>query len=394
MTETTNKAFKYSNVRIITRGAYDIQHLRIEIGNRIWANFRSKFGLESSQKESELETVKLDVLKELRKSYRLITKGVTDAKISPKHFTGDSIISTLTEFILLSHYFDIEKQEEKHFRDLEKVLRDFPIYTEFLKDVKGIGPAMAGVIISEIDIHRAKYPSSLWKLAGLDCAPDGRGRSRRAEHLIDVEYTDKDGNKKLKKSITFNPFLKTKLIGVLGTSFLRSKSPYAQIYYNYKTRYENHPNWIEKTPKHRHNAAIRKMVKIFLIDLHMKWRELEGLEVSLPYHEAKLGIKHTEGSSLAIETNETKPIERDIMTKETDAKKRDNSVEESKATERAQKREEPREGERVIRSKETSIIDRDKIAKKTTKTKRAMIPLETKTINRDSELNGVTKPAS
>ena len=46
---------------------------------------------------------------------------------------------------------------------------------------------MAGVLISEFDIHRARYPSSMWKYAGLDVARDGRGRSRKAEHLVEVE---------------------------------------------------------------------------------------------------------------------------------------------------------------------------------------------------------------
>jgi hypothetical protein len=38
--------------------------------------------------------------------------------------------------------------------------------------------------------------------------------------------------------------------------------------------------------------AIRYTIKIFLQDLWLKWRELEGLPVSAPYHEAILGHKH------------------------------------------------------------------------------------------------------
>jgi hypothetical protein len=34
------------------------------------------------------------------------------------------------------------------------------------------------------------------------------------------------------------------------------------------------------------------MIKMFLIDLHIKWRELEGLEVYPSYAEGKLGYKH------------------------------------------------------------------------------------------------------
>ena len=93
--------------------------------------------------------------------------------------------------------------------------------------------------------------------------------------------------------ISFNPFLKTKLSGVLGASFLKSKNElYATSYYEYKERLENHVDHKNKTKGHRHNMAIRYMIKRFLADLHVVWRTQEGLSVSVPYSEAKLGMKH------------------------------------------------------------------------------------------------------
>jgi hypothetical protein len=44
---------------------------------------------------------------------------------------------------------------------------------------------------------------------------------------------------------------------------------------------------------HIKNMSIRYMLKIFLLDLWSKWRELEGLPVSAPYEEDKLGIVHS-----------------------------------------------------------------------------------------------------
>lgn len=38
-------------------------------------------------------------------------------------------------------------------------------------------------------------------------------------------YIDKDGKEQMKKSLTYNPFLKTKLVGVLGSAFLRAETP-------------------------------------------------------------------------------------------------------------------------------------------------------------------------
>ncbi len=202
------------------------------------------------------------------------------------------MISTYTELCLLAQYVELESQEASHFRRMEAVLNDYPIFTQFLEPTRGCGPAMSGVIISEIDIHKAKYASSLWKLAGFDVAPDGKGRSRKKEHLVEKEYTDREGEIKTKVGITFNPFLKTKLY-VLATCFLKAgDSPYRKAYDEYKHRLENHPAHAEKTKGHRHNMAMRYMIKRFLVDLYKAWREIEGLEVHPEYSEGKLGYKH------------------------------------------------------------------------------------------------------
>ena len=280
------------NLRALVRGAYDIQKLRIQTGNRLVANFKSKLGQKPQESEKTLDAEATLILNQLRAHYKKITDGVTKFPTQAK-FKGDEVISSFTELCLTRQYVVMDAEEAQHFKNLKGMLAVFPIYSEFLLSVKGVGPAMAGVIVSELDPHRAKYPSSFWKYAGLDVGPDGAGRSRKKEHLVKSEYTTKDGEVKEKDGITFNPFLKTKLIGVLGPSFLKVKdSPYARNYYEYKARLENHVNHKDKTKGHRHNMAIRYSVKRFLVDLHKKGRELEGLPVSLEYAEAKLGMKH------------------------------------------------------------------------------------------------------
>lgn len=324
------------NLRVIVRGGYDLQRLRIQMGNRLVGNFKAKLGQAPGASEETLDDESKKMLADLRAVLPKITdmftlsenpesdeipeevsgedrkaakagkmivdlvsiryKAVTDnRKTFPirSSFKGDPIISNYTELTLIAQYVDLEKQEKQHFRRLENILEDYPIYTKFLSEVKGCGPMMSGVILSEIDIHKARHPSSLWKYAGLDVGPDGKGRSRRAEHLVDRTYKDKEGNDAIRKGITFQPLLKTKLIGVLGPSFLKCKgSKYGEIYYNYKHRLENHAVYKDVSKGHRHAMSIRYAVKQFLLDLHMAWRALEGLEVSLPYHEAKLGMKH------------------------------------------------------------------------------------------------------
>jgi hypothetical protein len=291
-------------LRTFVRGAYDFQKLRIQTGNRVVANFKAKLGQWPS--ETEEDSLDMDgkkILADLRKRHDKLMDGVKSFP-KVKNFKGDEVISSFTELCLVAEYLSMEANEDSHFLKLKHILKEFPIYTEFLEGVKGVGPAMAGIVIGEIDITQAEYASSLWKYAGLDVINvtkevEGKetevweGRSRKKEHLREYEYIDSNGDTQTKMGITFNPFLKTKLIGVLGSSFLRvGKAKYSNAYYDYKHRLENMPAHAEKTLGHRHNMAIRYMIKLFLQDLYVEWRQIEGLPVAKPYAEAKLGLKH------------------------------------------------------------------------------------------------------
>ena len=283
-----------SNLKTIVRGAYDIQKNRIQTGNRLVGNFKAKLGQAPSEKEDTIDKEGQQVLLNLRRSHKLLTDGVASFPRQAT-FKGDEVISDYTELCLVDNYLELEAQEKSHFRRLGNILKGYPIYNEFLLGVTGVGPAMAGVMLSEIDITKAEYPSSLHKYAGLDVASDGQGRSRKKEHLEDSEYVDAEGEVKIKKGITFNPFLKTKLVGVLGSSFIKQspdKCIYRKIYDDYKHRLEHMDAHKEKSKGHRHNMAVRYMVKMFLVDLYNAWRRIEGLPVALTYSEAKLGKVH------------------------------------------------------------------------------------------------------
>lgn len=143
-------------------------------------------------------------------------------------------------------------------------------------------------------VHGAKIID--FQIEDLDefvACPDGHyvGRSRR--HLVDVEYVDKNGEVKTKKGLSYNPFLKSKLMGVLADGFIKCPgSKYEQIYRNYRNRLDNSPNHYGKTAAHKHMAAKRYAIKMFLQDMWVIWRTLEGCEVSEPYPVAKLGMNH------------------------------------------------------------------------------------------------------
>lgn len=370
-------------IRTLVRSVYDLQKIRMQMGNRLAANFRSKLGVSQPDGNEDGEKI----LNLLKKSYARLTDGIVDElksnMPSPRKFVGDELITSYAELSLVDQYVKLLASEEQSFGNLGRALKGIPIYDQFLADIRGVGPAMAGVIISEIDIHVATYPSSLWAYAGLDTVQvarymddqgklktlpanstelefspaEGRyyykefpielidqGRSRKSEHLVEREYTTAGGELALRKSITYNPFLKTKLMGVLASSFIKSASVmvdgkrlgkarrlelaqekglkiedpsdtqvneflaavgitievdegYSRYYYDRRRFYMNHPHHKNKTAAHHHNMAARYMVKRFLVDLYTKWRALEGLPISTEYAVGKLGIHHGEAKA-------------------------------------------------------------------------------------------------
>ena len=303
-------------LRLMVRGAYDLQALRMQSGLRLCGNFRARL-IESDpdddEADLELSTEAIKVIDELKASYRRLTDGVARNRTLPEEsgFSGDALISSFTELVLVSQYIDLESQEGKQFRQMQSTLDVIPIYQAFLQHERGIGPAMAAVLITYFDPAKARHVSSFWKYAGLDVAPDGAARSRRKEHLIDRTYTTRNGVEATRLSTTYNPWLRMKLLGGLAPSFLRSASPRRALYDNYRNRITTDMNRHKVTvvewkrafragedvknlwpPGRIHKAALRYMIKIFLVDLWTKWREIEGLPVSPTYNEARRGYAH------------------------------------------------------------------------------------------------------
>ena len=129
---------------------------------------------------------------------------------------------------------------------------------------------------------------------------------------MEQTYVDGDGKEQTKQGLSYNPFLKTKLVGVLGSSFLKqpaTECKYRRLYDEYKHRLEHHEKYgiakeaerkaeAKKEGKryapvlHRHRMAMRYAVKIFVQDLWLAWRAIENLPITAPYHQAILGHDH------------------------------------------------------------------------------------------------------
>lgn len=172
-----------------------------------------------------------------------------------------------------------QSTEERLKGDITRALSSFVIW-DWLKTVKGIGPVLAGLLVSETNIEECTTVSKMWAWWGLD--PESKGSSYR----------------------------RSRVSKVVGESLLRKRSkPYYAAYLRYKTTKEH--TMVEpcmacngsgkhgddscancagtgkgpwgKSQNHRHAAARRYMVKRFLADLWRVWRIREGLPCPEPY---------------------------------------------------------------------------------------------------------------
>lgn len=225
---------------------------------------------------------------------------------------------------------ELYSSEKNALRDVEDHLKTIPFYVGVLSDkerFKGIGPTMAGVILSEFDIHKADTPSKFWSFAGLAPIP-----ARRCKHCNRVvEWSDnlgiythakgalwikgvevkcaldgqpipteqtyesgKSARPKRGEKLKYSSFVRAKMMGVLGPILLKCDSPWRSHYDNYKNR------WITAkkgtNDAHRHQAAIRYMVKMLLAEIWGLWREHLSLPRRPSYAEEKLGMKHVGGT--------------------------------------------------------------------------------------------------
>jgi hypothetical protein len=493
-----------SSLKILVSTLYLLQKQRIAMANRVAAHVRVQLGQEPGMPTSEISPEAQKTLTQMKAEYGKLSTAI--AKTDPRSLRGlldehRGVIASPYAYYMTENYMALEEMEGRLSHEIAALVKEFPIWA-WLETVKGVGPVLAAILISELDPHRARRPSSFWAAAGLDvvpvyaqpilagsraigddghvllrgagrgfaengdqfyhlwaysgaatvlaatvlmpsagpcglvlragqedahaafyalvvepsgrlaaqwragpgCAveeqslgmvalplrlevesdgllcqarlypaeapaqtkqdmplagrrvslgdvvqagpfvagseglaadaqfadvvltPDldeplapqgggwfgsdvgdvagyqyGQGRSKRREHLVKRTYKARDGTIKERDSITYNPFLKTKLMGVLGPSFLKAGGHYRDIYYEYKNRYEHHERYglaaqerkeDGATQAHRHMMAMRVAVKRFLCDLWTEWRQVEGLPVYPTYYEAKLRRTH------------------------------------------------------------------------------------------------------
>jgi len=183
---------------------------------------------------------------------------------------GVDTVDENTRRIINTYYNRFEELEQMTDIEIKALVYELPI-VQAMVNVKGIGLMLAARVVSMIDITLVDHVSALWKWAGYAVVNGEADKPHKGEKL------------------QYNPRLKTTLY-LVGESFLKSRSPYRNIYDHWKEVYEQREP--ESSKMRIHRRAMRKMIKRWLADLWYVWRTIEGLPTTKPYAHAILG--HTD----------------------------------------------------------------------------------------------------
>lgn len=316
-------------LRSLVGNVYDAQSVRIAMGNRLVASLRDmgvvsgaseKPGKASKTKgknktnagecldednasaskedeEKENNKILVQVLNEFKLVSDLYANKFNNKGSIVKALLAEDVdhvfIRTELTYSMVESFTQMSKTEKRMIDICSREMKKHPLWDVFFEDVKGCGPLMAAVCVAYLDPYKARWPSSFYKYCGLDVVVDeqgAHGRSRKDAYM--APYIDRDGNETEKRTLGYNPVVKSKLVGVLGTSFLRAgaNGKYAKIYYDYKNRIQNRGDTQDLRAVVMHRRAVRYAVKMFLKDLWYAWRTLEGLPTGDDYAVAKLGM--------------------------------------------------------------------------------------------------------
>jgi hypothetical protein len=317
-------------LRVIVESYYDVLDQRIRTDHRV-RNYAEHGGLIAVLGDEESYRLQRAGVQEYK-------KAIKDLKFSDKeekeikriggienYKAKDEPDQKRVDFFL--GYLEAEKELDGWHQSMNKVMSgqeaylkrlamgeiaDHPLWTEWLQYVYGIGPCLAGGLLSWVDIRRCDHVSQLWKYAGQAVKTEKwtcRACGNEIPHhpsLRDDVKCPKCANsmqpigaadRRVKGEKTgYNPRLKTHCFKI-AESFVKqnaAKSGYRRLYDQFRAKVDSEPcnkvHLDEKTKKpipcfdaHKFAKAKRLVIKVFLAHCYLKWRGIVGLPTSDPY---------------------------------------------------------------------------------------------------------------
>jgi len=163
-----------------------------------------------------------------------------------KNTTRSPYITEETLLELEHHAEEFASMAKLAKKRMDGLVRETGEWEAFMKDAPGVGENLAGFLLAQIDISKAKHASSLWKYFGYDpTEPYNPGKGQ----------------------------MKSALFAALSISVCTRKNgnPYRAIYDRYKAQEVSH------------GGAVRRVIKIWLAHLWETWRKYADLPVSEPW---------------------------------------------------------------------------------------------------------------
>lgn len=175
--------------------------------------------------------------------------------------------------VMVSRLREIEKMWVDH---LSECIKKHPVYTRWLKNINGLGPALSGDLLAEFKVEKIYYIGQMFQYAGIV------GNTKRVSGQV----------------AKYNVYLKKRLLGVLTGNLLKSYSPYVVYYYLYRIKILN--RWMNSSSEeraklslgHQHLMANRYMIQQFIKDYYRAFRMIMDIPVIKSYEEEKLGMVH------------------------------------------------------------------------------------------------------
>lgn len=162
-------------IRTLVTSSYDIQALRISVGNRIVASFNAQLGIHQNDMNKDAKD-KDEEDKEATKTLSVISKEydkITEAYVAnqqtirayfKKNDPSLTYIKSEQDYKLVERWKELLHTEQQINKLIKTEVHEHPMWDAFFSDVIGCGEQMAAIIISYFDVDKARHPSCFWML--------------------------------------------------------------------------------------------------------------------------------------------------------------------------------------------------------------------------------------
>jgi len=271
-----------------------VEKLRIQIGNMAYGSMIEQT-LVSSPYFNEIMKLRRSKDADKKVTAKLIKKAILEAGLTEAELDA-KFTKAKKEDVFHSKLIEAEKEGVKI---LERDLALMPLYTGYLKQVKGLGVLTSAKLLAILgDMTRFSMPSHLQSYCGL-------GNIEESKKKSDVQCN-------------YNPKAKSLLLGVIGDNFLKHNSQYRVIYDERTKRTKlSHPDWWNlnpdgtkntgknMNPKHGFRDGVRVMMKRFLNELWAAGYTAKGLEPPRCPYILEFPQHHTEPNILSFEIGDS-----------------------------------------------------------------------------------------